>query len=80
MMFFADSGEPALIQGVQVGSVMAVMVTLLLLIRFLDHPYQDGPGGLQPTAMERTLSILEDELAGVGGRGPLPCDEVGAAR
>ena len=80
MLFFADSGEPALIQAVQIGSVTAVLVTLLLLIRFLDHPYQDGPGGLQPTAMSRTLTILEEELAGVGSRAPLPCDEVGAAR
>jgi hypothetical protein len=77
MLFFADSGEPALIQSVQIGSVVMVMVTLLLLIRFLDHPFQDGPGGLQPTAMKRTLSILEDELAGVGSRAPLPCGPTG---
>jgi len=79
MLFFADSGEPALIQGVQIGSVMTVMVTLLLLIRFLDHPYQEGPGGLQPTAMQRTLSILEHELVGVGIRGPVLCDAKGVA-
>ncbi len=79
MMFFADSGEPALIQGIQIGSVMTVMATLLLLIRFLDHPYQDGPGGLQPTAMERTLSILENELAGVGDHGRALCDANGVA-
>ena len=79
MLFFADSGEPPLVQGVQIGSVVAVMVTLLLLIRFLDHPFQDGPGGLQPAAMQRTLSILEDELAGVGNRAPLPCDAAGTA-
>jgi hypothetical protein len=80
MLFFADSGERALIQGLQIGSVMAVLVTLLLLVRFLDHPYQDGPGGLQPTAMQRTLSILEGELAGVGLRTPPPCDAVGVAK
>jgi hypothetical protein len=80
MLFFADSGEPALVQGVQIGSVTVVMVTLLLLIRFLDHPFQNGPGGLQPTAMQRTLTVLEDELQGVGARAPLPCDTVGVAR
>jgi hypothetical protein len=79
MLFFADSGEPAFIQGLQIGSVMTVMVTLLLLIRFLDHPYQEGPGGLQPTAMERTLSILEHELAGVGNHGAALCDAKGLA-
>jgi hypothetical protein len=79
MLFFADSGEPAFIQGLQIGSVTTVMVMLLLLIRFLDHPYQDGPGGLQPTAMERTLTILDDELAGVGDHGPALCNADGVA-
>ncbi len=79
MMFFADSGEPKRVQAVQIGSVTIVIVSMLLLIRFLDNPFQDGPGGLQPTAMERTLSILEVELEGVGSRAPLPCDGTGAA-
>ena len=80
MMFFADSGEPKRVQAVQVGSVTVVMVVLLLLIRFLDHPFQDGAGGLQPTAMQRTLTLLEHELAGVGDREPPPCNAVGVAR
>jgi hypothetical protein len=81
MMFFADSGEPKVVQAVQVGSVTLVMVVLLLLIRFLDHPFQNGPGGLQPTAMQRTLTVLEHELAGVGeGNASPPCNAVGVAR
>jgi hypothetical protein len=56
------------------------MVVLLLLIRFLDHPFQDGPGGLQPTAMQRTLMLLEHELAGVGDRATPPCNAAGVAR
>jgi hypothetical protein len=80
MMFFADSGEPPAVQAVQVGSVTVVMVVLLMLIRFLDHPFQDGPGGLQPTAMQRTLTLLEHELAGVGDRVTPPCNAVGVAR
>jgi hypothetical protein len=80
MMFFADSGEPRVVQAVQVGSVTVVMVVLLMLIRFLDHPFQDGVGGLKPTAMQRTLSVLEDELAGVGDTAPPPCNARGIAR
>jgi hypothetical protein len=80
MMFFADSGEPRLVQAVQVGSVTLVMVVLLLLIRFLDHPFQEGLGGLQPTAMERTLTLLEVELQGVGARGDVPCTRLGVPR
>jgi hypothetical protein len=77
MMFFADSGEPALVQGVQIGSVVLVMVSMLLLIRYLDHPFQDGPGGLQPVAMQRTLSIIQGELSGVGDHGRPPCSADG---
>jgi hypothetical protein len=79
MLFFADSGESRSAQAVQIGSVTIVIVTMLLLIRFLDHPFQAGSGGLQPTAMTRTLVILEGELEGVGNRTPPPCDEVGIA-
>jgi hypothetical protein len=80
MMFFADSGEPAVVQAVQIGSVTVVMVVLLLLIRFLNHPFQDGPGGLQPTAMQRTLAVLEHDLAAIGDRASPPCNSVGVAR
>ena len=79
MLFFADSGESKSVQAVQVGSVTVVIVTMLMLIRFLDSPFQGGSGGLQPVAMQRTLALLEDELAGVGGRTPPPCDRDGVA-
>lgn len=77
MLLFADSAERALSQAVLIGSVIAVITATLLLIRFLDDPYRDGFGGLQPTAMERTLRILEQERQVAGDRGPLPCDARG---
>ena len=40
MLFFADSGERALVQGVLIGSVVAVIGVTLLLIRFLNNPLQ----------------------------------------
>jgi hypothetical protein len=78
MLFFADSGEGALVQGVQIGSVVAVIGVTLLLIRFLDNPLQAGYGALKPVAMERTLAILAQERRLVGQSGPLPCDGNGA--
>jgi hypothetical protein len=78
MLFFADSGERALVQGVLIGSVVAVIVVTLLLIRFLNNPLQAGYGALKPVAMERTLAILAQERRLVGQRGPLPCDGSGA--
>jgi hypothetical protein len=79
MLFFADSGERAVVQGLQIGTVTAVMVATLLLINALNNPFHSGVGGLRPVAMERTLDILEVQLAGVGQRGDLPCSEDGEA-
>ena len=76
-LFFADSGERAKSQAMLMGSVVAVLTALLLLIQFLDDPYRGGFGGLQPVAMERTLGILEQERGLTGETGALPCDAEG---
>jgi hypothetical protein len=77
MLFFADSGERAVVQALLIGSVTAIMVTTLLLINALDNPFHEGIGGLRPVAMERTLDILEVQLADLGERAPLPCNDDG---
>ena len=59
------------------GSVIAVIAAMLLLIQFLDDPYRGGIGGLQPDAMERALGILEQERSVTGETGALPCDAAG---
>jgi hypothetical protein len=79
MLFFADSGERAVVQAVLIGTVVAVMALTILLIRFLDSPYQDGAGGLKPVAMEETLRLLDQQRRIVGDRTPVPCDAQGTA-
>jgi hypothetical protein len=78
MLFFADSGEGAATQAVLMGSVAIVVVSMLLLINFLDSPFQKGVGGVRPVAMERTLRIVDEALQAVGGRVQLPCDARGS--
>ena len=78
MLFFADSGERAVVQAVQIGSVVAVITATLLLIGSLDHPLRGGYGSLQPVAMERALRQLDQERRLVGQNGPLPCNRLGA--
>ena len=56
MLFFADKGESAVTQSLLMGSVVIVIVGLLLLLQFLDKPYQPGVGSLRPVAMERALA------------------------
>ena len=77
MLVFADSGEPAVVQATFVGAVVVVIVATLLLIRFLDDPYDPGLGALQPVAMERTLDVLGEYRSLVGDETPLPCDRLG---
>jgi hypothetical protein len=77
MLFFADSGEGAVTQGVLMGAVTAVIVTMLLLLNFLDNPFHTDVGGLRPVAMERTLRIVDEALAAIGSEVRIPCDAVG---
>ena len=39
ILFFADSGERAIVQALLMGSVVAVMVSTLLLLQFLNNPF-----------------------------------------
>ena len=77
MLFFADSGERAVVQGMLMGSVVAVVTTTLVLLYFLNHPFHEGIGGLRPVAMERTLTVLQEELDVDGRDITIPCDEDG---
>jgi hypothetical protein len=79
MLFFADSGEGPVTQGMLIGSVVAVMSATLLLLGFLDNPYRAGPGSLEPVAMERSLRTLDAARRVVGGAAVVPCDEQGRA-
>jgi hypothetical protein len=72
-LFFADRGERAVVQALLIGSVSAVIATMLMLFYALDHPFDPGTGGLDPVAMERTLQVMEDALEAVGTEVPVPC-------
>ena len=77
MLFFADSGERAVVQALLMGSVVAALVSMLLLLQFLNNPFHDGFGGLRPVAMERTLKIIDQELRAIEQPTAPPCDASG---
>jgi len=80
MLFFADPAEGAVTQGVLMGSVTVIISMLLLLLIYFESPHSAGVGQLRPTAMERTLRIVDAELK-IGGLDlTLPCDRDGTAR
>ena len=77
MLFFADSAERARTQAMLMGSVAATIAAMLLLIQFLDSPFKEGPGGIQPVAMERILRTFDEALVAVGRASEPPCNERG---
>jgi len=79
MLFFADKGERAVVQALLMGTVVAVITAMLLLLYALDNPFHKGIGGLRPVAMERTLQIIDEELAISGNHHAAPCDTRGNA-
>lgn len=78
MLFFADSGEGPWTQGVLMGSVAVVLTSLFLLLVFFDNPH-NGVGKLEPTAMERTLDLIDTQLKVADIELTPPCDADGNA-
>ncbi len=59
VLLFADSGERILPQSALIGIVTALVVTSLLLVDFLDHPYRNKTGSITPDSMQLTLQTME---------------------
>jgi hypothetical protein len=80
LLFFADRGEGPVTQGMLMGSVTVVITLLLLLLMFFNHPHGDGVGRLHPTAMERTLRLIDIQTETIDLDVTAPCDDHGNAR
>jgi hypothetical protein len=72
-LFFADRREHFIVQGSLIAAIAALVVSGLLLVWFLDHPYENRSGSIKPDEMEHQLVIIESEHRSV----PPPCDEDG---
>src|SRR3954465_5241433 len=79
MLFFADSAERAIVQATMMASVATVITSTLLLLWFLDNPYHAGSGSLKPSAMERTVALLEGTTGIAGVRFEIPCSARGGS-
>ncbi|PRC43635.1 hypothetical protein C6A85_000000104335 [Mycobacterium sp. ITM-2017-0098] len=69
----ADRRESAVVQAVPIAFVGALVTSALLVVAFLDHPYADWAGSLQPDEMRVTLALIDDGH-------DAPCDPNGALR
>jgi Protein of unknown function (DUF4239) len=75
VFLFADSREAAFTQAAMVAAVTIIVVSGLVLVRFLDNPYEDVSGAIKPTAMERTLAQMEGGHL-ERGRADVPCADL----
>jgi Protein of unknown function (DUF4239) len=66
-----------LVQAAVVASVAAMVTAALLLVYFLDHPFSDESGSIQPIEMEHTLETIDHEQEGLAIRITPPCTEEG---
>jgi hypothetical protein len=69
-----DRGERLIVQCAMIAGVAAIVAAGLSLVYFLDHPYGDRTGSIQPTQMERTLAEMHAADPGL----QLSCDAGGS--
>lgn len=55
----ADPRERLRVHAPMIAGLAGVVAASLLVVYFLDHPYQRHAGGLQPTAMRQALVMME---------------------
>lgn len=56
----ADRRERLGVQATLIAGLASVVAAGLLIVYYLDHPYQGFSGGLKPAAMSRTLETISD--------------------
>jgi hypothetical protein len=72
-MALADPRERRSVQAAMIAGVTAVVAAGLLLVNFLDNPYDDHAGSIQPTEMRQTLSMIGEAAPAL----PIRCDDAG---
>jgi hypothetical protein len=68
----ADPREKLRVHGLLLAGLASVVAAGLLIVNFLDHPYQPNTGGINPTAMRHALVMMESEP-----NLHVPCDQSG---
>ena len=56
--FFADSNEAWFPQVAMIAATTIILVSGLVVVRFLERPYENQSGSIKPTAMARSLALM----------------------
>jgi hypothetical protein len=70
---FADPREAWVTQAAMIAAVAVIVASGLVLVRFLDRPYEDKSGSIKPTAMTRTLELMQSEHRSRSPQAVIPC-------
>jgi hypothetical protein len=73
----ADRRGSFVVQASAVASVAAIATATLLLVWFLDHPFEDAAGSIRPTEMETVLEVIDEESDAERIEVTPPCTESG---
>jgi hypothetical protein len=76
--FFADPAERRLGQAMIMFAVSSMVISSLLVIFFLDRPYQDQSGSIRPSAMRTALRVMSADRS--PPLGVVPCNADGRPR
>lgn len=76
MTVFADPRERWWVQAFMIGSVTLLVVAGLLVVLFLDRPYQQDGAYVAPSEMQTSIRLIEREFAADPTFKP-PCDDQG---
>jgi hypothetical protein len=76
-VLFADASERVLVQAVMIGGITAVLASGLVVVSYLDSPYGERTGAVEPTEMRFTLELIEETRTPSFESLRVPCDDRG---
>ena len=62
-LLFADPRERFLVQASLLAAVTIMVVAGLMLVWFLDHPFEDSTGSIRPVEMQRSIEVMDSRQA-----------------
>jgi hypothetical protein len=76
ILVFADRRERWWVQAAMMGTISGLVVSSMLVIDFLDHPFIEDGAYIPPDEMTTSLRLFEEQIAG-GPPVTFPCDDQG---
>jgi Protein of unknown function (DUF4239) len=77
MCLYADPSEKFFVQAFVIGALTAITIAGILIVRFLDKPYEGQAGSIRPVEMTRTLALMEEQRELTHQPTAVPCDNRG---